>query len=149
MRLEDQVCTESQGIRLEELGVHARPPFAHCWVTVGPEDAVKDILLVDDKNTRIPELATTWIAPAYTVAELLAMLPANSSINNGGNKFFCRFWWGELADNILRDSFQKNSTHKNWHQTTDENPAAACASMLIFLLENKLISPEQVNKSLK
>jgi hypothetical protein len=145
MTLKDQCCTESQGKRLEELGITAKPLFCYCWVSTGPEDSVKDILLVDDKNTRIPELATTWIAPAYTVSELSVMLPVNMSISKGNHKYHCRWWRGNMSDMVLRDQEGSPTIHRT---ESAETLAIACASMLIYLLENKLATAEEVNNRL-
>lgn len=131
MEQKDQVCTESQGLKLEELGISSRPLFCHFWLNMGQE-SIKEILLVDDKNSRIPELATTWIAPAYTVAELGELLPTlgikrHKSNNGRGSDYY----WLEFRS-------------QDW---SDINEAQLLAKFFIYLLENKLINPEPTQQS--
>jgi hypothetical protein len=74
MKVEKQVCTLKQGERLEELGINVKPLFCYCRVSTSVEDSYDDLLPTEWNLEGLPELATTWQAPAFTVSELGKML---------------------------------------------------------------------------
>lgn len=150
MELKDQVCTASQGRRLEELGVTMPAYFYHCVFCPDPLGE-HSYYAICDTITPIPdgEAQGERIAPAYTCAELGEMLP-------------CRIW---IGDDMYSLSFLK--ADKNWHkvsigtttsyhyeyqlinsdnqievlgnqQCSGDTEAQARAAMLIYLLTHNL-----------
>ncbi len=131
MQLSNQCCTVSQGKRLTELGVNAPSYFIHHVQNVAN--------LIQESWVHIKADAETY--PAYTVAELGAMLPAVIPYNKkdcflsfnrsvSGNIWYCNI---EDIRNPKLPLFEISG-----------NTLAECtASALIHLLESKLITPEQ------
>lgn len=133
MNIQDQVNTEIQGCRLEELGITAKPIFCHCRVSTNVNDSYVDILPMQCNLKDIPDEATTWIAPAFTVGELGLMLgeenlpcfskewdvwllPSQSKFKGCG--------LGDMRESVIR------------------------AELLIKAIENKLLTPSQCNERL-
>ncbi len=143
MKLEDQVCSESQGRRLEEFGISAMPIFCHCWVSVGPEDSVKEILPTDKRLLTIPDTATTWLAPAFTVAELGVMLPEGSEF---GGDWYMRYCWKGVSFGYNRKNAGLQHIEQDWYKPNEW--AKALADLVIYLLEKNLTTSEEVNKRL-
>jgi hypothetical protein len=69
---------------------------------------------------------------AFTVAELGEMLPINTSMTKGGHFWHC-LWWDREQD-ITRENATKH------HRIPSDSEADARARMLIYLLDNKLIT---------
>lgn len=130
MELKDQVCTLDQVKRLKELGFVTDSVNRYNNLPEGTDYSMQVISETFGLND----------FPAYSLSELLNCLPVNTSVTKGGKKYHCRYWWGDPLSGVLREQV-KGSSSNDWHQTTDENPAKACADMLIFLLENKLVTP--------
>ena len=135
MEMENQVCTLIQSEKLVELGIITKSLFEYCK-KIGRDMYIREVPFIDTADMKEIQ------SPAFTVSELLTMLPTNTSLTKGGKKYPCRYWWGKLSDGVLRES--KSS---NYHTVSLENAAHTCADMLIFLLENKLTTIEQVNQS--
>lgn len=130
MKLQDQVCTIKQGEKLKELGVAQESLFyfTHSEWGIMPKNSID---------------FTGNPTSVFTVAELGVMFPHNFSITKRHREFTCRYWWGNFMDGILR-TVKENS----WHQTQNKNEAQAAAEMLIYLLENKLTTTQEVNQRL-
>lgn len=135
MKLQNQCCTRQQGERLEELGVKGTPMFCHCYVSVDSENSTVAILPTGFE-LNIPDLGTTWIAPAFTVAELGVMLPTGYDTMRISTKVEATMWQGyDLEGN----------------EFTEEpfNTEAECrAAMLINLIETEAVTVEEVNARL-
>ena len=143
MKLENQVCTALQGERLSELGVNAPSTFMHTLLKQRTGNKWFISMLVHDLNGMYVigeccgiENPTFNIEqaiekhPAYTVSELMAMLPWECYSKrkiNGWSSYVC------------------------WCETFDNRPtqAIALADLLIDLLDNGHITPEQCNEAIK
>lgn len=135
MKIENQVCTKEQGLRLEQLGIAHKSIFCYCRISTSPEDSYDDLLPTDWNLEGLPDSATTWTAPAFTVAELGVMLsyyyPSYQS--TGIINFYCSY---------LEDGKMQGYTG------VGDTEAQARAAMLIYLLENNQVTTEEVNKRL-
>jgi hypothetical protein len=140
MRLELQCCTVSQGKRLTELGVNALSHFTH---TIVPDGSV-----ITTTETGLHRKYEHY--PAYTVAELGAMLPVSIlnytcdlKILNDGDTWICGYDYDVSTDGGYGASV------KEWKMRKSNYLLAECmAAALIHLLESKLITPEQCNENL-
>lgn len=143
MKLENQVCTALQGERLSELGVNAPSTFMHTLLKQRTGNKWFISMLVGDLNGIYVigeccgiENPTFNIEqaiekhPAYTVSELMAMLPRYYSVCKIRKGFKTRD-----DDNCLVNSGQIFSH--------------VIADALISCLENGKITPEQCNEALK
>lgn len=162
MTLEKQVCSMPQGKRLVELGIENIGYFSFLDApSLSWSKSKKHIIF--ERNRGVPAASAIkaendevqrCIYPAFTVAELGAMLPdqipTNSNIvfaeliirNNGE--------WGVGYDVDRQTDGGYGATVKSLHcvqfSTTE---AAARAAMLIYLLENNYITAENCNKALQ
>lgn len=158
MTLEQQVCTVEQAKLLTELGIVCEAYFN--WTHYPETKYRKGSIMLTNPGSResITDMGETY--PAFTVAELGVMLP-------------CRIW---VCNDMYNLELQK--VDENWHPTKNEREnefwysyqfinredkieflndsgrviekteAQARAAMLIYLLENKLITPEECNQRL-
>lgn len=77
------------------------------------------------------ELKDTEHYSAFTVAELGDMLPQHTSTTRGAKKWSCRWWTGSvMRTEVATKGFVNES----------DTEAEARGKMLIYLLENKLIT---------
>lgn len=126
MRLEDQVCTESQGIILKEL--KAPLNSAYFWR--------KGILYYPGMEV----LFTKDEVPAYTVAELGILLP--SLIQTDEDDYF---YYSEKTINGEHVCGYCNPSTDNFlGRWQSENEATSKADCLIWLLENDKIKVEDL-----
>lgn len=132
MVIENQVCTREQGEKLESLGVTGKPLFCYCYIHSGYEEDGKLDILPTQFELAIPDLATTWVAPAFTVAELGVM------IGGGYDTMYCT---GEGWRCF-------NMEGADYFENTFPTEAQARAQMLIDLLETGSEKVEQVNQRL-
>jgi len=130
MKLEQQVCTLEQAKKLMALGVTAEPLYWHV-IDIDPLTPMDIIQKWQHSNFDQCEKY-----PAYTVAELGVMLPSETHTQRTGSE---------------------DSEYDNWEWVDDGNGNAnglynteveARAAMLIYLLENNLTTPEEVNQRL-
>lgn len=167
MKLENQVCSLEQGKKFKELSVLGESHFS--WF--GDESHI----VMDNGNVekKIPMSVSKWvqidttipinnmekdyrddvpslknpICPAFTVAELMTMLPA--SITHGGVKRMLhvgKSTCGSYECGYIREDAELSSRFfKIFNAPT---LAQACAAMLIYLLENGHTTPEEVNQRL-
>lgn len=133
MKIEDQVCTPGQSMRLQELGVAAESVLVY-ELRVVPFESLNIVIpgMIPDNWQRADEKY-----PAYSVAELGVMLPTGfDTMRVTGKTPGDLVWQG--YDMAGRD-FTKDPYYTE---------AECRAAMLIHLLENKLITVEEVNKRL-
>ena len=124
MKLESQVCSLDLSKRLKELGVAARGYFKWHFDPHHTWELCRSI-----EGWGGPEFA------AFTVAELGVMLPANAWSNKDNVK-------GWKATEAFYDD-------RRIHDERAETEADARAKMLIHLIEQKLVTVEEVNARLE
>ncbi len=133
MKLENQVCSLEQAKELNELGIKRESLFV--WKCNSKQDAVIDIQM-KHWISRYAGFVKNHFFSAFTVAELGVMLP---------NKYLS----GKIDNNIYNcwqfDDFMQIRTYNTYQSETESE---ARASMLIHLLENKIITADEVNKRL-
>jgi hypothetical protein len=136
MDLQNQVCSLESAKKLKELGVKQESLFY--WQHLTDFSISKGMDFKPELNYKKQGYAGASIweeTSAFTVAELGEMLPKDYCLS-GKTEYgepFRAFWCG--LENI------------SWFW--DETEAEARALMLICLLENKLITAEEINKEAK
>jgi hypothetical protein len=154
MKLEQQVCTLKQAKYLMKLGITQVGNFAWkgeiCTCRTIDKSPDELDLSESDKGRLYPikmvedDMCPYWIA--FTVGELGLMLPNDyattpSSYSLSGQRTFHTQYYKLSMDEPSND-FQDN--HGPYI-----NEAEARAAMLIHLLENEVITAEEVNKRLQ
>lgn len=137
MKIEDQCCTLEQAERLNNLGVKYSSPQ---YVYILRLDEFK-LSNVDEYNRWAAQYNALFVHetkhfPAFTVAELGVLLPDYYESHRG-----------LLKETWYCDDVNKPDQHNDWF-AMEKTEAQARAAMLIYLLENKLITPEEVNQRL-
>lgn len=130
MKLENQVCSPEQGKRLMELGVSNNSLFHHII-----EETALGI------ENRIAYLASppNKFRPAFTVAELGVMLPLRCiSVRQVMNDSFA----------CLHMNKNNNDVDYKYGIKAADAEAQARAAMLIYLLENNIITAAECNERL-
>jgi hypothetical protein len=138
MKIEDQVCFLEQAKRLNELGVNQESLIYwwHKWEGNSDDDAGKNILTLTQHSNTIP------VASAFTVAELGQMLPDIIASEHLYSYQQARNWSDtRLPKHRLVYWF---SNDIELHRVDAETEADARAKMLIYLLENQLLTLENV-----
>lgn len=145
MKLEQQVCSLDLARRLKELGVKQESYFS--WGGTSTGMGLEGLFSAEDKAEQI--LSERWsgmdFASAFTVAELGEMLPWRSKSMGVMDT--------ELAHPkvSLQNKFAYRTVYYEEDQGLDaikadsgycDTEADARAKMLIFLLENGLMTPE-------
>lgn len=128
MNVRKQICTREQGEKLEELGITGKPVFCWCLIHSSYEDEGKLDILPTEFELAIPDLATTWVAPAFTSSELGHMFPP------GYYTWFDGTYW-HCGDDIGNERHMIGFTE-----------AETRAAELISLLESGLFTADEVNK---
>lgn len=147
MNLKDQVCSLELSKRLKELGVRQESHFKYCG---GHTDYYEDEegkfeecnntdLLGDDEYCHAAGLTCEFTIAAFTVAELGEMLPRRITTddpNHPVHRLIC-----EGQDTRWMITYICAMCHGKMAHHYGETEAAARAQMLIYLLENNLITP--------
>lgn len=151
MKLENQFCTAEQGKRISEIVPDCAALFTHVRYDDNPfiviptgyyDGTAPEYKPYDSMGTIHEEY------PAFGVAELGAMLPEILSIN--GNKYWIDYdkynsnYLIRYADMPISREYEEDTLHRVSHPTE----AKARAAMLIYLLENNLTTPTEVNTRL-
>ena len=141
MNIEQQVCTSVQGERIEELlGGDVKSYFQ--WIRVDGRLHVMPTDVPEGFKFTLPDLATTYYGPAFTVAELGVTLPYEVRTYKWSDGF------GLSVESPLCHKIDLNlDVSQNLFKVYDTE-AEARAAMLIYLLENNLCTAEEVNKRL-
>ncbi len=146
MKIENQCCSREQGEQLLKLGITEKSFLAFCWVSTSHEDSVIAILPTNIMNIGIPDEATTFIAPAFTVAELGVMLEMD------GDKHLFDYFYNNHAgcfEVVLNERDERAVAGiKLVNREEGDTEAEARAAMLIWLLENNIATAEEVNARL-
>ena len=147
MKIENQVCTLEQAKKLTALGVTAEPLF---WYVINIDPITPLDIIQKWQHSNFDQCEKY---PAFTVAELGVMLPHPSSLNEMGG-------WVHMSecDTTSNDGMpwyllweydlDKEGAGYGRHIVSGVNEAEARAAMLIYLLENHLTTPEEVNQRL-
>lgn len=127
MNLQDQCCTREQGQRLVELGVNPEATFYHMPAKSGPHGEYIQYGFHGDN-----------LAPAFNVAELGELLP-----DDIGNRKYILF---DKTNGVYRSWCGENVCH-HLHEKKSANEAEARAALLIYLLENNLITCQKLQST--
>jgi hypothetical protein len=167
MKLKDQVCTLEQARSLKGLGViqesicfwyqqvSPRNPNMHEYGI--PQEQMRWHLTPLGKQSTISTQSVYAEYAAFTVAELGVMLP--EFIDKAGKEFRIQQWHNvagrseikQFNNEEFRIAYRKEPADcmgeigDNFYEKTE---AQVRARMLIYLLESKLTTPEEVNKRL-
>lgn len=118
MKIEEQVCSVELGEKLLTLGV--KQNAYHSWLK-----------LQDGYHLWLSRETNCATCSAFNVAELGEILPINlNSYKLDTGKWYC-------------EAHECYGAETNWEYTEDETEANARAKMLIYLLENKLLTLEK------
>lgn len=165
MKLQDQVCTWEQGLRLHELGVEKDKSYftwVECilhhkggkeekwWAIFRPNDGVHDYasdMTFPDWCTDDEEFETARECCAFTVAELGVMIPDYIVVDNYRMHF--QSYKQEQRDNgkLFTATFGR-CEDQEIPDFDNSNEAIARTDLLIFILKNNLTTPEEVNQRL-
>lgn len=149
MKLSNQCCTLEQGRKLKELGIAENSVFAWvsvCYGPLGEKDPALEVVYRDDYSS-IPAKYGEYQAPAFTVSEIIQMLP--EQINDGtltiekGAVFIREDMDPEMAYTV---GCKKESVWQIVHGRY--SLADSSADCLIFLLETGLLTAEEANNRL-
>lgn len=145
MKLENQVCSLELAKKLKELGVKQESLFYYCSALKVDTrlSSVSNTIWLPEGIFYISEIESFDYRKdysAFTVAELGEMLPYSIAVNNRIQYFYCgrnvsKEWWAGYNPANVEYFYEKTE-------------ADARAKMLIYLIENKLISVEEINKNL-
>lgn len=138
--IEKQVCSLDLSKRLERFGVIQESLF--WWHdTDNPVDSHRD-WYVSDKKEYDTDPAFESVFSAFTVAEILEMLPEQVNgfdlriekqiTEKNGIYWYVAYWECGYEDETRFNTYSEHSL------------ADAATKMLIYLLEHNLISPEQL-----
>jgi hypothetical protein len=135
MKLSEQVCTLEQAKKIYALGVERRSLFYHFHGRIEHEAFGSEYY------------------SAFTVAELGVMLPHPSSLNEMGG-----WLHNSECDTTSTDGLpwyllweydlDKENAGFGRHIVSGVTEAEARAAMLIYLLENNLVTPAEINQRL-
>lgn len=124
MEIENQVVSIELAKKLKELGVKQDSYFD--WGDWGHKNPIEYQIF---HGSIRPGEPITRIASAFTVAELLDIAPASTSILKRT----------DIETKTKPRYYVETFEHYRYDEDCDENPANALAKMLIYLLENNLI----------
>lgn len=150
MKTEKQVCTIEQAGKLKELGVEQTSEYAFIFRL--KEWQVNHIAEFNRWAFQQEQdlIGARENYSAFTVAELGEMLETNDdqhflmhSWNDHGGE-----WQTFLSKRKESESEEQKDHFEDVHQEVGETEAEARAEMLIWMLENKIISVESVNENL-
>lgn len=149
--LEQQVCSLKWAQRLKELGVKQESLFYWCHhisKLEGEDDkATVAVGYYSDKLNYESDTEAYRYYAALTVAELGTMLPKNSFTMSGANpihpwnrkhqEYVAGFWPQTASAEEIEEPIRSKKEPTMWYGDTE---ADARAKMLVYLLENKLIT---------
>jgi hypothetical protein len=136
MILENQVCSLELAKKLKELGVEQESYFEWFWYRY--TDKRWDIAISEKLKGHADSLRVS----AFTVAELGEMLPNSIKIKN--QFYYLNIVNGngvKYIDYITYSEKNRIGTLLRGYPMDDDTEADARAKMLIYLLENNLLTP--------
>lgn len=134
--IESQVCTLGQAQELKLLGVKQDSIFVHRHQKIEFGEPIHTIL---ESGNWSGNLYSAW-----TSGELGVMLPKRLYIGHKGESWDLEW----LASQNLLRYVDHDSDYKQLVEFRVDNEAVARADLLIYLLKNKLVSIDEVNKRL-
>lgn len=142
MKLEQQVCSLGLSRKLKELGL--RQESAFYWVLVNQTASLHyGFVPASELKKHWEREVSTEVFAAFTVAELGEMLPKCLPNNvNGLDLHLCSTYNGTIG---LEVGYQDEDFQWKYVQMYVQSEADARAKMLVYLLENKLVTAEEVN----
>lgn len=147
MKLENQVCTLKQAKRLRELGIAKESLFCYVSENLGNFEVVATFGYSWSDFPDYSSYKHKYFA--YTVAELGVMLPDFQHQNGKG------FWisFPSHSSDIMKwigavETPNRDHSETIRHRIVHDTEAQARAAMLIYLIENNHITPDEVNKRL-
>lgn len=144
MKLENQVSTYEQGLRLKELGVNHGSIF-YWFKNENLEGEFIDLGILYNPSEES--------VSAYTVAELGVMLPVMLELESGSLSAIVSHRlnpnWATGYNAIHLNKWLCYNLENEDFSTYHSTEAEARAAMLIYLLENNHTTPEEVNTRLK
>lgn len=154
MKKEDQVCALKQAKRLKELGVQNGSYFSwqHYPAMIYRNESIGVINSLAKESVTDP--GESW--PAFTVAELGVMLPVYINVTQEQYPYRLTIWNNPAGlSNEARDwriCYESKFGEKRIpgdEGIKSANEAICRAAILIHLLENNLLSVEEVNQRLE
>lgn len=151
MELKKQCISLNQSKRLKELGIEQNSIFM--WVHSKTPNIVssnngihlfvsaKDIIDDNDGDKFDSEMCS-----AFLVSEIGAMLPPEMIKIEGKNRFICSY--KGVTGEVYFCDYSNGRDGKYFHLHQGDTEAEARAAMLIYLLENNIITPADCNKRL-
>lgn len=139
MKIEQQVISLEQAKKLKELGVRGVPMFLHIDNTILGNEGIKRY----SKNTWPADGGVIRYYAAYTASELIVIMPNHSHIGD----WYMRYCWKGISFGYDGKNVGKDHIEEPWYKP--EQAAEALAFLLIYLLENNLTTPSEVNERLK
>lgn len=125
MEISKQVCSLELAQKLKELGVKQESYFHWKHNTESPEGPIDQWVLVDYGGSFFSK--SYYHVSAFSVAELGEMLPNNTTVVKNADRYFPQ-------------NFRLGITRPDLHHLDDDTEADVRAKMLIYLIENKLIT---------
>lgn len=154
MKIENQVCTLEQAKKLKALGIKQVGSLFYASTMDGHrivfKDEEKNYVLFGRGSCEVTEKSI--IATAFTVAELGEILGNVKYKSFGFPMMFTSHSMNYDGASELMGKWSCSFRNPKNFSNPDigcESEAQARAAMLIYLLENKIISAEEVNKKLK
>lgn len=134
MKLESQVCSLELAMRLKELGVKQESLFVYCEIEFKWELRYLQNILSRMRRQELDDRSLS----AFTVAELGEMLPDEFPGNS--ESIFDSFMVRMQGFQRWHVRYIHDEDREVYHCEEAETEADARAKMLIYLLENKLIT---------
>lgn len=165
MKIENQVCSIEQAKKLKSLGIKGNSMLTWMYAVLSLDgDKFENVPMLYRENTGAYDLVNVldfdkkWETTleedyetignyaAYSVAELGVMLPCIRTFNYDGYTSYINYY---CLCGKFYCSIDCAISGKNLFKIHGDTEAQARSSILIWMLENKIITPEQVNKSLQ
>lgn len=138
MTLQEQLCTPDQGKQLVALGVSVTPVWYHVLGKNRGQNYTafrrQDGTFIDPSNNAKYSEGYGWtLVPAFSVAEMNKMLPVYYyAFRKFNNPTLNEEWSCESRDGI---------------NCQNDTQAKCLAEMLIYLLEERAVTPEEINEN--
>lgn len=146
MNIKKQVCTLKQAEKFIDLQIDVKSLFVYCIVSASIDGSKMEILPTTF-DLKIPDLATTFVAPAFTSAELGVMLLLENDLIFSETKY--NEHQGEWETLIHERDSEYESGFKLIYTGEGETEAESKADALIWMLENDITNKEFIIENLQ